>query len=194
MPALGPAPRWSSFLENLTEEMEESATPTLYEDYRLAHSPSTHLLALVPWSCLAVVHARLALLQTVCRLDSPPHIARTRAVLCAHDSHSLPPIPLAKPSQVMAALRAFAVPRQRSAPACRHARRASQSAMSLLTNTTMHGCTQGSHQRPRGRHSSRPAGRGRQAFCGTIPLKGLQQLSPALPAGLSRAPRWQPRA
>ena len=34
VPALGPAPKWSSFLENLTEELEESAAPTLYEDYR----------------------------------------------------------------------------------------------------------------------------------------------------------------
>lgn len=34
VPALGPAPKWSSFLENLTEELEETAAPTLYEDYR----------------------------------------------------------------------------------------------------------------------------------------------------------------
>ena len=40
LPALGPAPRWSAFLENLTEELEESAAPTLYEDYRHAPAPS----------------------------------------------------------------------------------------------------------------------------------------------------------
>ncbi len=34
VPSLGPAPRWCSFLEGLTEELEESATPTLYDDYR----------------------------------------------------------------------------------------------------------------------------------------------------------------
>lgn len=34
LPALGPAPKWCSFLEGLTEELEESATPTIYDDYR----------------------------------------------------------------------------------------------------------------------------------------------------------------
>lgn len=33
IPSLGPAPRWASFLEGLTEELEERA-PTLYDDYR----------------------------------------------------------------------------------------------------------------------------------------------------------------
>jgi ribosome biogenesis protein ENP2 len=37
VPSLGPAPRWCSFLEGLTEELEETATPTLYDDYRSAH-------------------------------------------------------------------------------------------------------------------------------------------------------------
>lgn len=36
VPALGPAPRWCSFLEGLTEELEESAQPALYDDYRCA--------------------------------------------------------------------------------------------------------------------------------------------------------------
>ena len=36
MPGLGPAPRWCSFLEGLTEELEETATPSIYEDYRSA--------------------------------------------------------------------------------------------------------------------------------------------------------------
>ena len=35
IPSLGPAPRWCSFLEGLTEEMEEAA-PTIYDDYRQA--------------------------------------------------------------------------------------------------------------------------------------------------------------
>ena len=33
-PALGAAPKWCSFLENLTEEMEEQQQETLYDDYR----------------------------------------------------------------------------------------------------------------------------------------------------------------
>lgn len=33
IPSLGPAPRWCSFLEGLTEELEECA-PTVYDDYR----------------------------------------------------------------------------------------------------------------------------------------------------------------
>eukprot|EP00798_Chlamydomonas_sp_ICE-L_P005815 gene5815-6101_t len=34
IPSLGPAPRWCSFLEGLTEELEEQ-TPTIYDDYRV---------------------------------------------------------------------------------------------------------------------------------------------------------------
>lgn len=34
VPSLGPAPAWCSFLENLTEELEESHNPTMYDDYR----------------------------------------------------------------------------------------------------------------------------------------------------------------
>ena len=34
VPALGPAPRWCAFLENLTEEMEEQDQVALYDDYR----------------------------------------------------------------------------------------------------------------------------------------------------------------
>ena len=34
IPALGPAPRWCTFLEQLTEELEESKSTTLYEDYK----------------------------------------------------------------------------------------------------------------------------------------------------------------
>ncbi|KAJ1931973.1 Small ribosomal subunit biogenesis, partial [Kickxella alabastrina] len=34
VPQLGPAPRWAGFLENLTEEMEESAKQTVYDDYK----------------------------------------------------------------------------------------------------------------------------------------------------------------
>lgn len=34
IPQLGPAPRWCSFLENLTEELEENASSNIYEDYK----------------------------------------------------------------------------------------------------------------------------------------------------------------
>jgi hypothetical protein len=32
--SLGPAPRWCSFLDNLTEELEENPEPTIYDDYK----------------------------------------------------------------------------------------------------------------------------------------------------------------
>ncbi|CAG8533303.1 12830_t:CDS:10 [Dentiscutata erythropus] len=34
IPSLGPAPRWCSFLDNLTEEMEENPQPNIYDDYK----------------------------------------------------------------------------------------------------------------------------------------------------------------
>ncbi|CAG8680784.1 10768_t:CDS:10, partial [Cetraspora pellucida] len=34
VPSLGPAPRWCSFLDNLTEEMEENPQPNIYDDYK----------------------------------------------------------------------------------------------------------------------------------------------------------------
>lgn len=34
IPALGPAPRWCSFIENLTEELEEKQTETIYNEYK----------------------------------------------------------------------------------------------------------------------------------------------------------------
>ncbi|OLY85377.1 Ribosome biogenesis protein enp2-like protein [Smittium mucronatum] len=34
VPSLGPAPKWAGFLENLTEELEESTSVTVYEDYK----------------------------------------------------------------------------------------------------------------------------------------------------------------
>ena len=33
-PQLGPAPRWCSFLENITEEMEDQTTRNVYQDYK----------------------------------------------------------------------------------------------------------------------------------------------------------------
>ena len=34
VPSLGAAPSWCSFLENITEEMEEEAAPSIYDDYK----------------------------------------------------------------------------------------------------------------------------------------------------------------
>ncbi|PVU88790.1 hypothetical protein BB559_005396 [Furculomyces boomerangus] len=34
VPSLGPAPRWANFLENITEELEESTQVSVYEDYK----------------------------------------------------------------------------------------------------------------------------------------------------------------
>lgn len=34
IPQLGPAPRWCSFLDNITEEMEDQTTRNVYEDYK----------------------------------------------------------------------------------------------------------------------------------------------------------------
>jgi len=34
VPSLGPAPRWAAFLDSLTEELEESSTATVYDDYK----------------------------------------------------------------------------------------------------------------------------------------------------------------
>jgi ribosome biogenesis protein ENP2 len=34
IPQLGPAPGWCSFLENITEEMEDSTSMTAYQDYK----------------------------------------------------------------------------------------------------------------------------------------------------------------
>ncbi|KAL4254367.1 WD repeat NOL10/ENP2 family protein [Abortiporus biennis] len=34
IPQLGPAPRWCSFLENITEELEDQTTRTVYQDYK----------------------------------------------------------------------------------------------------------------------------------------------------------------
>lgn len=45
IPSLGPAPRWCSHLEALTEEMEEAA-PSVYDDYRWVYVPACLLYGL----------------------------------------------------------------------------------------------------------------------------------------------------
>ncbi|XP_028417056.1 nucleolar protein 10-like [Dendronephthya gigantea] len=55
VPSLGPAPRWCSFLDSLTEELEEDSQPAVYDDYKfvtkqdltslgLSHLVGTNLL------------------------------------------------------------------------------------------------------------------------------------------------------
>lgn len=46
VPAMGSAPGWASFLEGLTEELEEDAAPTIYDDYMWGSSP------ILPLTCM----------------------------------------------------------------------------------------------------------------------------------------------
>ncbi|XP_014681532.1 PREDICTED: nucleolar protein 10-like [Priapulus caudatus] len=47
IPALGPAPKWCGFLDNLTEELEENPTPTVYDDYKFVTKKDLESLGLV---------------------------------------------------------------------------------------------------------------------------------------------------
>merc|ERR1739848_502424 len=38
IPSLGPAPRWCSFLDNITEEIEETPVTAIYDDYKFVTS------------------------------------------------------------------------------------------------------------------------------------------------------------
>lgn len=46
IPTLAPAPRWCSFLDNLTEELEESKQDTVYDDYKFITKTELHELGL----------------------------------------------------------------------------------------------------------------------------------------------------
>ena len=46
IPQLAPAPRWSSFLESITEEMEEKETNVVYEDYKFVSQEELNRLGL----------------------------------------------------------------------------------------------------------------------------------------------------
>ncbi|KAF8067840.1 NUC153 and WD40 repeat-containing nucleolar rRNA processing-related protein [Lyophyllum atratum] len=46
IPQLGPAPRWASFLENITEEMEDQTTRSVYEDYKFVERTELKTLGL----------------------------------------------------------------------------------------------------------------------------------------------------
>ncbi|CAF4760982.1 unnamed protein product [Pieris macdunnoughi] len=46
VPSLGPAPKWCAFLDNLTEEMESSASQTVYDDYKFVTKQELESLGL----------------------------------------------------------------------------------------------------------------------------------------------------
>ncbi|KAI9460808.1 hypothetical protein HD554DRAFT_2132531 [Boletus coccyginus] len=46
IPQLGPAPRWASFLENITEEMEDQSVRNVYEDYKFIERTELRTLGL----------------------------------------------------------------------------------------------------------------------------------------------------
>lgn len=46
IPSLGPAPRWASFLDSLTEELEESNTENVYDDYKFVTKTELESLGL----------------------------------------------------------------------------------------------------------------------------------------------------
>ncbi|CAG4944861.1 unnamed protein product [Colias eurytheme] len=46
VPSLGPAPKWCAFLDNLTEEMESSASQTVYDDYKFVTKQDLETLGL----------------------------------------------------------------------------------------------------------------------------------------------------
>jgi ribosome biogenesis protein ENP2 len=46
IPSLGPAPQWCSFLDNLTEELEENPNSTIYDDYKFVTRKELQQLSL----------------------------------------------------------------------------------------------------------------------------------------------------
>ncbi|KAJ3732603.1 NUC153 and WD40 repeat-containing nucleolar rRNA processing-related protein [Lentinula guzmanii] len=46
IPQLGPAPRWASFLENITEELEDQTTRNVYEDFKFVERSELQKLGL----------------------------------------------------------------------------------------------------------------------------------------------------
>jgi len=46
IPSMGPAPRWCSFLDNLTEELEETDVQTMYDDYKFVTEKELHDIGL----------------------------------------------------------------------------------------------------------------------------------------------------
>lgn len=59
IPALGPAPKWCSHLDNLTEEMEEKQEATLYDDYKFLTEEEMERLGLSQYKDSNAVRAHL---------------------------------------------------------------------------------------------------------------------------------------
>ncbi|KAM0909238.1 hypothetical protein ACQ4PT_014950 [Festuca glaucescens] len=59
IPALGPAPKWCSHLDNLTEEMEEKQENTLYDDYKFLTEEAMERLGLSEYKNSDAVRAHL---------------------------------------------------------------------------------------------------------------------------------------
>ncbi|KAM0842099.1 hypothetical protein ACQ4PT_058582 [Festuca glaucescens] len=59
IPALGPAPKWCSHLDNLTEEMEEKQENTLYDDYKFLTEEEMERLGLSEYKNSNAVRAHL---------------------------------------------------------------------------------------------------------------------------------------
>ncbi|KAF6747177.1 WD repeat-containing protein [Ephemerocybe angulata] len=79
IPQLGPAPRWASFLENITEEMEDSTTRSAYEDYKfvardeLSALGLDHLVGTPLSSRTCTVTSSLSKLYETARLIANPY-------------------------------------------------------------------------------------------------------------------------
>jgi ribosome biogenesis protein ENP2 len=57
IPSLGPAPRWCSFLDTLTEELEEEKAPTVYEDYKFVAPEELETLGLARYKGTSLLKA-----------------------------------------------------------------------------------------------------------------------------------------
>eukprot|EP00249_Psilotum_nudum_P016209 c25719_g1_i1 orf=861-2126(+) len=57
IPSLGPAPRWISYLENLTEELEEGGQSTIYEDFKFVTKEDLEKLNLTNLIGTNLLHA-----------------------------------------------------------------------------------------------------------------------------------------
>lgn len=64
IPQLGPAPRWASFLENITEEMEDQTMRSVYEDYKfVGRSELKTFVSFLRKASLILTHSPLRLPQ-----------------------------------------------------------------------------------------------------------------------------------
>jgi ribosome biogenesis protein ENP2 len=51
IPELGPAPKWSKFLDNMTEGMEQDQAATIYEDYKFIDRAELKRCVCAPFLC-----------------------------------------------------------------------------------------------------------------------------------------------